>query len=139
VAASKFTDETRLALLELRRDGATLEEACQQVRVSTKTMKGWLTKGRHELASERDPEYFDFACAWAAATGAAEAEAAKPMTRDEVIEHLEKMVRAGNIRAIETWLKEHPRQGDDDSDAMSGLDALDAEDELAQRREQRGA
>jgi hypothetical protein len=138
MAASKFTDETRFALLELRADGATLEQSCQQVGVSDKTFKSWLTKGRRPDAEEKHPEYFDFACAWDAATDAAESAAAEPMTPEEVMQHLERMVRAGNVRAIELWFREQRAASGDDASALTGIDALDAEDELAARREGKG-
>lgn len=137
MAASKFTDETRIALLELRADGATLEQSCQQVGVSDKTFKSWLTKGRRPDAEEKHPEYFDFACAWDAATDSAEDAARVPMTPDEAMEHLERMVRVGNVRAIELWFREHRAANGDDGPALTGIDALDAEDEIAARREQK--
>jgi hypothetical protein len=117
MAASKFTDEVRLGILELIADGATLGEACQQNGVRLKTVKDWLTRGRKPGADERDADapYFDFAAAYENAKGEFKEDASKEMDEDEFLGHLTRMVRAGNINAMKLWWDVHrDKKADDD-------------------------
>lgn len=126
MARSKFTEETCLGLVELIADGATLEEAARQVGVRTKTVRDWLTRGRRENGTP----YADFAAAVEAAREEVDDKAQGEMDEAEFLGHVSKMVRAGNVRAMDLWWRIHQaraRRGD--GEATNPFDQLDADTE----------
>jgi hypothetical protein len=128
---SKFTAETRGALLDLMADGLTLKDACREVEIREKTVKDWLTRGRKE--SEGD--YAEFAVAVdATREDAADFEA--PMDEAELKLAVSRAAKKGSV-AAQKLLWEMLRAATDDDDEDEDADpfeALDAEDEVAKKR-----
>lgn len=112
MAASKFTPEARGALLERFAAGLSLPDAARAAGINEKTLKGWLTRGRHESAG-------DYAV-FAEAVGTARADAEQrpgPMTAEEFQAKLDDAVRAGSVQAMKLWDERERRHRDDKTEA----------------------
>lgn len=134
MAASKFTPETRGALLERFAAGVSLRDACRAIELREGTVKGWLTRGRREDSGA----YAEFAAAVEAAREEAAARP-EPMDADELARAVSQMVRGGSVAAAklrwEMLLRNHGENREGVTD--DGDDPLAEVDELAKRR--RGA
>jgi IS30 family transposase len=125
--ASKFTAENRGAILDLLADGISLRDACREVGINEKTVKGWLTRGR----KEGDGDYAEFAVAVdASRQEAAEAEA--PMNGDELRLVVSRAAKNGSVQAQKLYW-EMLRAGEDPGEEEEA-DPLAELDELAERR-----
>lgn len=98
MAESRFTDPVRGGLLDRIAAGASLVDACRDVGVREKTVKGWITRGRREEAGD----YAAFVAAVDAARAEAQA-APGPMTAEEFRAQVERAVRAGSVQAMRLW------------------------------------
>lgn len=117
--------------------GVSLADACRDLEVSEKTVRGWLTRGR----SEADGAYHDFAVAVDEAREVARAQV-PPMDEDELRSVVARSARKGSVQAMKLyWEMIRAPNRDADADAKKGdpFEALDAGDELAQIRARRGA
>lgn len=131
MASTKFTAETRAALLDLFADGLSLKDVCREVGLREKTVKHWLTRGR----KEDEGDYAEFAAAVdASRQDAADFEA--PMDEAELKLAVSRAAKKGSV-AAQKLLWEMLRAATDDpadQDADPFAD-LDAEDEVAKKRE----
>lgn len=98
MAESRFTAPNREALLVRFAAGTSLRDACRDIGVREKTVKGWITRGRAETGTE----YAAFVAAVDEARETAKA-APGPMTAEEFREHVERAVRAGSVAAMKLW------------------------------------
>ena len=116
--------------------GASQADAARAVGVNPRTLQVWLARGRREDAGA----YSDFAAAVARARDVREQDLDWPMSLADVRLELERAIRAGSVRAAEIWFREFGKEAND-APALTGIDALDAEDELARKRQgrERGA
>jgi hypothetical protein len=106
--ASKFTSDTRQALIERFAAGATIDEAARGCELRPKTLAGWLTRGRREA----EGAYTDFTQAVDLARKKAREAAASAMTPEEFEQHLAKAVRAGSTSAMKLYYEiERDRRG----------------------------
>jgi hypothetical protein len=129
LSASKFSPETRGALIERIATGVSLRDACRVLGLREKTVKSWLTRGRREGAGE----YADFANAMEEAREAAKRRA-EPMDADELARVVSKMARAGSVQAAKLrWemLRSNP--------GKPAAAPVDEFDELKARRAARGS
>ena len=137
MAASKFTDECRSALLERIRIGVSLPDACRAAGVRHKTVKGWLTRGRRE----GDGEYAWFTLDVERAREEAEQALQIPMTEPEHRLAVSELGRAGSVAALKLYweilLDDRKRDPEQEKAAEPG--SLEALDELASRRAARSA
>lgn len=124
-APSKFTPESRLAVIARLEAGSSLAQSCSAAGLRLATVKGWLTRGRQE----RQGAYSEFAAAVDAARKAAEG----PMSPEEFQRHLDRSVRAGNVAAMKLWAERERRSADDSPAPKSKVD------ELAERRRERAS
>ena len=123
MSRSRFTPETRAALLASLRDGSTLTEACHDAFIAENTVKTWLKRGRRE----DDTEFSAFAVA---VDEAREAAAASVMDDAEFRAHLNRAVRKGSVVAMKLWWQvNHPP---DAPSRRSELDDLDRDNFVAQ-------
>lgn len=129
MAASKFTPEITEGIIDLVSDGLTIKDAALAMEVREKTVRNWLAKGRNE----DNGDYSRFAQLVEEAQGEAEAQE-EPMDRDELMLVVSKAARKGSVQAMKLMEEMLRRGNDDDSETEDPFDALDAEDELAQRR-----
>jgi transposase len=94
MSASKFTPETRGALLERVAAGVSLRDACRAVGLRDGTVKGWLARGRQEGSGP----YSEFAEAIDQARQAAK-DRPQPMDADELAQVVSEMARNGSVQA----------------------------------------
>ncbi len=129
MARSKFTPETRGAVIERFAIGMNLREISHAVELNEQTLRGWLTRGRKEEAGD----YADFA----AAVDNAKAEAAarpEPLTEDEHRRLVAEACRKGSVSAMKlAWemILDDRKPSEDEQEPVSPLAGVD---ELAQRR-----
>lgn len=121
-AESKFTPRVRQALVERVSVGVSLPNAARSMNVGSRTVKGWMQRGREA----GDGDFFDFAVAIDRARATARERASRPLTEGQVRRHLEDAIRGGSLRALEVWLRHFGREELEPADP-SGLDSLDAE------------
>lgn len=103
---SKFTPETRGALVERFSAGLSLPDAARAVGVNPSTLKGWLGRGNREA----EGTYADFAVAVQEARGEAQ-DRPEPLTDTEFQRELDAAVRAGSVQAMKLW-DERDRRGE---------------------------
>lgn len=119
MASSRFVPQVRGALLERFSAGLSLPEAARAVGVNEKTLKGWLTRGRHEAAGD----YAVFAEAVDAARADAE-QRPGPMTAEEFQAKLDEAVRAGSVQAMKLWNDRESRQAEPPAKPASKIASL---------------
>jgi hypothetical protein len=119
---SRFTPETRGAVLQALNAGLTLRESAQRAGLPDQMLKNWLMQGRQEA----DTEHADFA---AAVDDARDRAARGPMTGREFRGCLNAAVRAGSVQAMKVWIVLREQ---DDPDLEN-----DAIGQLARRHHQR--
>lgn len=125
MAASKFTAETRGALIERFAAGCTVTDAAIATDVREKTLKGWLTRGRKEESGD----YADFAKAVDEARERARTRP-DPMDEAELARVVSESARKGNTQAMKLrWEMLNRRR--DPEEPEKPVNPLD---ELAQRR-----
>ena len=129
MSASKFTAETRGALVERTAAGVSLPDACRALELREQTVKSWLQRGRQESNGP-------FAEFVAAIEDARVASAARPGPMDaaELACVVSQAARAGSVVGDEAASRDARRRGTrrrgrDDTD-----DPLAEVDELARRR-----
>ena len=129
MSASKFTAETRGALLERTAAGVSLPDACRALGLREQTVKSWLQRGRRES----DGPFAEFV---AAIEDARLASAARPGPMDaaELACVVSQAARAGSVAAMKLRhamlvAEEREDAGRDDADGP-----LAEVDELARRR-----
>jgi transposase len=128
VSASKFTPETRGALIERTAAGVSLADASRAVGIREATVKSWLSRGRREGSGD----YADFARAISEARAAAKSRAV-PMDEAELAQVVSRMARAGSVQAAKLrW--EMLRTEEPEPEAP-----VDEFDELRERRARRAA
>jgi len=96
VAASKFTERNRDALIECFAAGCSLPDAAAAVGINKTTIRGWLTRGRREEAGE----FADFAQAVDGARERARVRLGRPMDSDELAHVVSAAARKGNTKAM---------------------------------------
>jgi len=135
MAASKFTTEITEGLIELIGDGLTIKDAALAMEVREKTVRNWLAKGR----SDEDGPHAAFAEAIEEAQQEAEGQE-EPMDRDELLLVVSKTARKGSVQAMKL-MEEMLRANKDPAseETKDPFDALDAEDELAKKRERKAS
>jgi len=134
--ASKFTPEARGALLDLLADGLSLKDACREVSIREKTVKGWLTRGRKEDAGD----YAEFAAAVDASRQDA-SDFEEPMTEDELKVVVSRSAKKGSVAAQKLlWemLRAHKEPGEEEPG--NPFDDLDGDvTDISAAREKREA
>jgi len=133
-AASRFTPETRGALIERFAAGLTVEDTARAVGVNTTTLKRWLGRGRKESGTD----YAEFAVAVDEARKKA-AERPEPMDREELARVVSQAARRGNVQAMKLRDEMLLRDEQPDEDAEPEKPGLGSLDELAARRADRAA
>src|SRR5215218_8169343 len=118
---TRFTSETRGAVLEALRAGLTLSEAARGADLPEGTLKGWLTRGRAESGT-------DHAMFAAAVDAAREGASLADLTDAEFRACVNRAVRAGSVQAMKLWLAIR-------DDAPNGADEPFAELDAAQDRD----
>lgn len=93
--ASKFTPETRGAVIERTAAGVSLPDIASAIEVRLPTLKSWLTRGRREEAGE----YHDFAQAVDSAREEAK-NRPEPMDEDELLRVVSEAARKGSVSAM---------------------------------------
>lgn len=128
--ASKFTPQIRGGILERISAGASIEDACREVGLSTRTFKKWKAK-----AKAGDVEYAEFFTAVEQARRDVQ-DRPDPMDEDELLRVVSKAARAGSVQAMklrwEMLCAARNPEGEEDEPA-DPLDEL--EDELAAKRD----
>ena len=131
---SKFTPQTRAALVAHIRQGGALAQACRESDIGVKTVEGWITRGRRDLATEGIlSEYAEFAESVDAARELADAEV---VTEGDVVKMLERAAKKGSVSAMKILLGRFERQrkaADGEGQSDDPFDDLEG-DELAPRR-----
>lgn len=134
MAATKFTDENRILIVDRIRQGDSLAAVCKELDVRLKTAEGWLTRGRKEMEDGKETTYAEFAQRIEEARRARELAV---LTADEFHEHLAKQVRKGSVNAMKLWWNINGAEEDPDSndEPADPFDTLEEEDELAKKRQ----
>lgn len=132
MAASKF-DRVHLGFLELIADQVPFKDACREVGVQPKTVRNWLAQGRGG-----DERYAEFAAAFDASKEEIEQREA-PMDREELLLAVSKAARKGSVQAMKLMEEMLRRGNDDPNEEQDGFEELDAEDELAAKREEKAS
>lgn len=134
MAAPKFQPDTCQLIAELIFDGLSLKDAAREAKVSEKTVKNWLTRGR----KEGEGPYADFAVAIEQAREEA-ASREQPMTEEELRLVVSRAAKGGSVQAQKLYWEmlkrghqDDPNQKPDDPFAQ-----LDQDDELTAAREAR--
>lgn len=132
---SRFTPETRGAVLQALYSGLSLSESADQAGLPVQTLKNWLTRGRRET----DTDYSAFATAVDEARDVA---ARAPMSEREFRGYVNRAVRGGSVQAMRLWIA--LRQADDErNDPFAELDEHGEPDFIsrlaARHNERRGA
>jgi hypothetical protein len=120
--ASRFTPAARTTILERTRAGDSLARAAAAAGVSINTAKRWIKTG----GLFPDGPYGEFRRELDQARGsAAELSPAsdKPMSDNEIREHLEAAIRRGSVGAVATWLR-HFREPPPDPEPAEPLSAI---------------
>lgn len=131
MASSKFTPEVRGALLGLLADGLVLKDACRETGVREKTVKGWLTRGR----KEDEGDYAEFAAAVDASRQDA-VDFEEPMDEAELKLAVSRAAKKGSVAAQKLlWEMLRAATNDPADEDADPFDALDAEDEVAKKRQ----
>ena len=94
MSASKWTPETRGAILERTAAGVSLADTCRALELRHTTVKKWITRGRSEDAGE----YAEFVLALEQARESAH-NRPEPMDADELAREVSEMVRKGSVTA----------------------------------------
>jgi transposase len=130
--ASKFTPENRDGLLELLADGLSLKDACREVGLREKTVKGWLTRGRQEEGTD----YAEFAAAVDSAREEAE-QKEQPLDEEELMLVASRAAKKGSVAAMKlVYEMLRAKKGDSGGESEGKeFDDLEPDDELAPRRE----
>ena len=132
MGAGRKSDFERVAPLVVAavRSGATLGEAAASNGVAERTVKQWLTKGRRDPASgyASFATVIDFMREFRAETSKEE-----PVDDEEVLLHLSKAIRSGNVQAMKVYVDAYRKRGEEGSEKKAP-DALADVDELAKRR-----
>lgn len=115
---SRFTPETRGAVLQALYSGLSLSESADQAGVPLQTLKNWLTRGRQET----DTEYSAFA---SAVDEARDVAARAPMSDREFRGYLNRAVRGGSVQAMRLWIALRQEDDDEPADPFAELDAHD--------------
>jgi transposase-like protein len=113
---TRFTPETREAVLEGLRAGLTLSEAAQGADLPEGTLKGWLTRGRAESGTEH-------ALFAAAADAARETASRADLTDAEFRACVVRAVRAGSVQGMKLWLAIRDDAPKGAADPFAELDA----------------
>lgn len=129
MSASKFTPETRGALVERTAAGVSLPDACRALELREQTVKSWLQRGRQE----RTGAYAEFVAAIEAAR-VASAQRPGPMDADELACVVSQAARAGSVAAMKLRHAMLVAEQADDATGASTDDPLAEVDELARRR-----
>ncbi len=126
---SKFTPETRGALLERFAVGCSLRDATSAVGINETTVKRWLQRGR----KGKSGAYVEFVQAVEQARDEAK-KRPQPMDDEELARVVSNAARKGNTQAMKLrWeMLEVLRKDGDESDQPA--DPLSVLDELAKRR-----
>lgn len=126
---TRFTPETRGALIERFAAGMSVAESCRAIELSEKTAKNWLARGR----KEKSGAYTDFVQAVERARADAAARP-EPLTEDEHRRLVADVCRKGSVAALKlAWEmiledRKPAEEADQEADPLAEID------ELAQRR-----
>lgn len=136
---SKFTPQTRAALVAHIRQGGALAQACRESDIGVKTVEGWITRGRRDRVTEAVlgegvlSEYAEFA---KSVDAARELAAAEVVTEGDVVKMLERAAKKGSVSAMKILLGRFEKQrkaADGEGQSDDPFDDLEG-DELAPRR-----
>ena len=120
MSASKFTPESRGALIERTAAGVSLADAARATGIREATVKSWLTKGRRDSSGE----YVEFAAAIEEARESARSRP-DPMDADELARVVSEMARKGSVTAAKLrWEMLRDTASDDDKAPVDEFDQL---------------
>ena len=126
---TKFDLEARDRFVLVIRAGATLEEACELVGVSARTVQRLVAAGKRQ----NDAESSAFAAALASAKVEAAERAGAPeveqgeMTDTEFRVYLERAIRKGSTSAMRLWSERYAQRRSIAEPLLDPFEALDAE------------
>lgn len=131
MAASKFTPETRGALLERFAAGVSLADAARTLDLREPTVKGWLTRGRRESTGL----YAEFVQAVEIAREEAR-NRPEPMDEDELRRVVSETARKGSVQAMKLMWEMilADRQSSENEKPQPEQGSVEALDELAELR-----
>jgi hypothetical protein len=120
VAASKFTEVTRTALIDRFAAGVSIRDACRALDIREGTVKGWITRGHRES----DGPYAEFLTAVEVARRNADDQ--RPMDEAELRQVAAAAARKGSVQAMKlVWelLRSDDEGGCDAPDPFDDLEA----------------